>query len=56
MPHIKYVDYKPKGDTLRIIHRAADFLQEYAAQGYTLTLRQLYYRFIANDLFPNIEE
>ena len=31
----------------------APFIAEYAAQGYDLTLRQLYYQFVSRDLLPN---
>jgi hypothetical protein len=37
---------------LDVIERAEQICQDYAAQGYSLTLRQLYYRFIATDAFP----
>lgn len=35
-----------------LIEVADDVLTEYRRQGYRVTLRQLYYHFIANDLFP----
>lgn len=35
-----------------VIAQAEAFCDQYAAQGYQLTLRQLYYRFIATDAFP----
>lgn len=38
---------------LDIIAKANVILDEYAAQGYSLTLRQLYYQFVARDLFPD---
>jgi hypothetical protein len=39
--------------TLALIERADQALDEYRAQGLRVTLRQLYYHFIANDLFPS---
>jgi len=42
--------FTPAG--LAVITEADRICGEYAAQGYGLTLRQLYYRFIAGDLFP----
>jgi hypothetical protein len=36
-----------------LIALAAEIIQDYAAQGYTLTLRQLYYQFVSRDLLPN---
>jgi hypothetical protein len=35
-----------------IINKANSIFVEYAKMGYTLTLRQLYYQFIARDIFP----
>jgi hypothetical protein len=35
------------------IAQANDILDEYRAQGLTMTLRQLYYQFVARDLLPN---
>lgn len=36
-----------------IIEQANEIIDEYAAEGYSLTLRQLYYQFVARDLLPN---
>lgn len=38
-----------------IIDKANEIIEEYRAQGYSLTLRQLYYQFVARDLIPNTE-
>lgn len=35
------------------IQRANQILEDYAAQGFTLTLRQLYYQFVARGYIPN---
>jgi hypothetical protein len=35
------------------VEQANQILDEYKAQGYVLTLRQLYYQFVARDLVPN---
>jgi hypothetical protein len=35
-----------------VVATAEQICTGYAAQGYSLTLRQLYYRFIAGDFFP----
>jgi hypothetical protein len=37
---------------LAVVEEAERICTDYAAQGYSLTLRQLYYRFIAGDLLP----
>jgi len=38
-----------------IIVKANEIIEEYSAQGYSLTLRQLYYQFVARGLIPNTE-
>lgn len=53
MPKIKYQDKNFRPETLRIIAQADAICREYAAQGYTLSLRQLYYQFVARDIIPN---
>ena len=50
-----FIDKKFRRDSLAIIAKADDIINEYAAQGYSLTLRQLYYQFVARDLIPNTE-
>lgn len=50
---IRYRDIKFKAETLSVIGQANEIIDEYAAQGYDLTLRQLYYQFVARDLIPN---
>ena len=48
--------YKPKKfkpESLQVIETANDILEEYEAQGFDLTLRQLYYQFVARDLIEN---
>lgn len=51
MRHL-YEDHKFKPDTLAVIHAAIEIVEQYLAHGMKLTLRQLYYRFIAGDLLP----
>lgn len=36
-----------------VISQANDILEDMQSQGYTLTLRQLYYQFVSQDLIPN---
>jgi hypothetical protein len=38
-----------------VIEQADAIIRQYSAQGYTLTLRQLYYQFVSKDLIPNTE-
>jgi hypothetical protein len=55
VPKIQYRDCNFKGERLAIIDQANDIIATYRAQGYTLTLRQLYYQFVSRDLIPNTE-
>lgn len=41
---------------LRVVDQAVAIANEYTAQGYDLTLRQLYYQFVARDLIPNRQQ
>ena len=53
MPFICYLPkrFHPKSEAM--ISRANEILDEYAALGLDLTLRQLYYQFVARDIIPN---
>ena len=51
MPKIKYQDFNFRAGTLELITTANKIIAEYQAQGYDLTLRQLYYQFVARDIF-----
>ncbi len=53
MPKIKYEEWAPKDETLAVVAAANHIIDDYAAQGYDLTLRQLYYQFVSRDLIPN---
>lgn len=53
MPKIKYQEIKLSAPKLAVIAQANAIIAEYAAQGFDLTLRQLYYQFVARDLIPN---
>lgn len=53
MPRIKYIDKNFTKPTLITIKRAIDIIEEYEKQGFTLTLRQLYYQFVSRDFIPN---
>lgn len=39
-----------------VIQQANEILEDYTNQGYVLTLRQLYYQFVARDLLPNLQK
>lgn len=55
MPKVCYVRKAFREATLALIEVANDIIQEYAAQGFDLTLRQLYYQLVARDLIPNTQ-
>lgn len=50
---ISYITKRFNKTSLAIIACANDIIEEYASQGYVLTLRQLYYQFVARDFIPN---
>lgn len=53
MPRIAYNDWSPtKASKLALAH-AVRALQDYAAEGYTVTLRQLYYRLVGRGQIEN---
>lgn len=53
MPLIKYQDFRFRRDALDIISKANVIIKDYAAQGFDLTLRQLYYQFVARGYITN---
>lgn len=53
MPRICYVDRRFNSSSLKLIETANAIIAEYTAQGFKLTLRQLYYQFVARDIIAN---
>jgi hypothetical protein len=53
MPLICYVPKSFRPDTKTRIDQANEIIAEYQAQGFKLTLRQLYYQFVSRDIIPN---
>lgn len=53
MPKICYVEKKFSAGSLKIIEQANQIITTYQAQGFNLTLRQLYYQFVSRDLIAN---
>jgi hypothetical protein len=51
-----FVEKNFKDASLDIIHDANLIIEEYRAQGFVLTLRQLYYQFVARALLPNTQK
>lgn len=52
---IAYVPRKFGPKALSTIETANKIIREYSAQGFDLTLRQLYYQFVARDVIPNTQ-
>lgn len=53
MTKIAYIKKRFSAGSLDIIKKANDIITKYKAQGYDLTLRQLYYQFVAGDMIAN---
>lgn len=53
MPLEMFVEKNFSAESKVIIYDANAIIAEYQAQGFTLTLRQLYYQFVSRDLIPN---
>ena len=51
----RFKTFRFRADTLDVIDQANDIIEEYTDQGYELTLRQLYYQFVARDLILNTQ-
>jgi len=55
MPCICYVEKNFSAGSREVIAQANEIVEAYQAQDLVLTLRQLYYRFVASDLIPNTD-
>jgi hypothetical protein len=53
VPKIKYQSCNFRPDSLAIIAHANQIIEAYQAQGFVLTLRQLYYQFVAKGILAN---
>lgn len=49
----QYQTFNFRANTLELIGQANEIIDEYLAEGYELTLRQLYYQFVARGIIPN---
>lgn len=56
MPKLCYVPKSFTKGHRNTIKRANEILESYAAQGFVLTLRQLYYQFVARGYIPNRQQ
>jgi len=50
---ISYINKTFRKSSLALIKQANEIIEEYAQEGYDLTLRQLYYQFVARDIIAN---
>ena len=56
MPRERFTDWQPKSrNNKALLSWAVQVANEYDAQGYRLTLRQLYYQLVARDVIPNAQ-
>lgn len=55
MPKIQYKEIRFRQSSLDLIHLVNEVINDYKAQGYELTLRQVYYQLIARGYIPNNE-
>ena len=53
MPNICYVPKRFQAGSAKLVEQANAIIGEYESQGYTLTLRQLFYQYVSRDLLPN---
>lgn len=56
MPKIKYADIRLNAKSLALVNTCNSIIAEYVAQGFTLTLRQLYYQLVSRDVIPNRQQ
>lgn len=55
MPKIEYIPKNFRSDSLALIEKINGVINDYKAQGYSLTLRQVYYQMVARAIIPNNE-
>lgn len=48
-----FIDWQPRRKSLGLLGKVTEIMDSYEAQGYTLTLRQLYYQLVSRDLIQN---
>jgi len=56
MPKIAYLDKRFNASSREIIRKANAIIEEYAQQGFDLTLRQLFYQFVSRDFLKNSQK
>lgn len=53
---LEFKSIKMRSESLEIIERANEIIETYQAEGYKMTLRQLYYQFVSKNLLANTEK
>jgi len=56
MHYYDYVPHRFSAASVELINVADEIIRDYSDQGYDLTLRQLYYQFVARDIIPNAQK
>lgn len=56
MARQEYKEFNFRNDTMLLIQTIDGICQEYMQDGYTMTVRQLYYQLVARDIVPNTEK
>jgi hypothetical protein len=56
MPKIKYIEKSFYKKSVALISEVNKIISEYQSQNYSLTLRQIYYQLVAQNIIPNKEE
>jgi len=51
----QFINWAPRGESAALVAQANEICADYQRQGYDLTLRQLYYQFVARDLIANTQ-
>lgn len=51
--YIQYIEKTFRAETEKLIEQSNSIIEEYGAQGFDLTLRQLYYQLVSRDIIPN---
>ena len=54
MPYETFIEWEPgTRHTQALLADAQQVIEEFSAEGYTITLRQLFYQLVAGDMIPN---
>lgn len=51
----RYVDWTPTGDKIELVRVCDEIATQWNADGYEMTLRQLYYQLVSRNVVPNTE-